>query len=574
MKKKIIVIGIVVLFVGAGVVSSGNNNIKNISDIEEMDYFRSKDLRYNLMERINYLRDKDFKSDKIDNKRPISDRSLRGWSITEVVSTESTETSYNACVAYDLNGGIHVVWDDDTNYGGSGSDKDIFYKMKPSGGSWTTTEVVSMESDKDCYYSSLVIDSNGDIHVVWEDTYLTEGNIYYKMKPNGGSWTSEELVSTEDPDASAMASIIIESDGTAHVTWCSVTDDEYDIFYKNKPSGGSWTEAEAIPLEESYTPYFPILAVEPDGTLHLAWDDYSGSGIDEDIFYKNKPSGGSWSATEVVSTESSDYSYAPNLEVDSNGDVHITWDELTDYTTDVCYKKKPSGGSWTPVEFISLYEASFISDLAVETDGTVHVVWDEMDLDGDFWFTIFYKNKPSGGSWTDAEVVSTESEEDAIYPNVAVESDGTVHVVWVDMNDYSGSGSDVDIFYKNKVGENQAPDAPNIDGPSSGSAGTSYEYTFTATDPDGDAIAEFIVNWGDDTGDEIIAGPSPASASHTWDEQGTYEIKAKAKDPYGAESDWATLEVIMPRNKNAITNSVLLWLLERLTSLERFLNLV
>ena len=41
--------------------------------------------------------------------------------------------------------------------------------------------------------------------------------------------------------------------------------------------------------------------------------------------------------------------------------------------------------------------------------------------------------------------------------------------------------------------------------------------------------------------------------SHSWDEQGSYIIRARARDIYGAESDWAELEVSMPKTK--ITNS-------------------
>ncbi len=564
--SKTMAIGVILLFVGASVLSSVSGDINNI---ENVSYFRSKDLRSYQMERMNTFRNKDFSSNQIENILPIFDGSLRGWSITEVVSTESTETSYDPCVAYDSNGDIHVVWMDETNYGGSGSDSDIYYKMKPSGGSWTATEVVSSESDIDSFYPSLGIDSNGDIHVVWDDASETDDEVYYKMKPSGGSWTSVELISTEGSDFSGLATLAVESDGTVHVAWDGATGSGYDIFYKKKPSGGSWTDAEAIPLEESNYPFLPMLAVEPDGTLHLAWDDstgYGGSGSDEDIFYKNKPSGGSWSATEVVSTESAEYSYHPTLEVDSNGDVHIIWEELGSEIWDICYKKKPSGGSWTSVEVVSLYSGAFISDLAVESDGTVHVAWDELNMEGDFMFDIFYKKKPSGGSWTDAEVVSTESDFwDAIYPNVAVESDGTVHVVWVDMNDYAGSGEDFDIFYKNKVGENQPPETPSIDGETSGKAGEDYEYIFNSTDPDGDSVMYFI-DWGDNNTEWTEYSPSgtEVKVKHSWSEKGEYTIKAKAKDIHDAESDWETLEVTMPKNKVFNFNfNLLSWLFER-----------
>jgi len=37
--------------------------------------------------------------------------------------------------------------------------------------------------------------------------------------------------------------------------------------------------------------------------------------------------------------------------------------------------------------------------------------------------------------------------------------------------------------------------------------------------------------------------------SYSWDEQGTYSIRAKTKDIYDMESDWSTLVVEMPKYK-------------------------
>ncbi|MBE3141416.1 MAG: hypothetical protein IMZ53_12650, partial [Thermoplasmata archaeon] len=34
--------------------------------------------------------------------------------------------------------------------------------------------------------------------------------------------------------------------------------------------------------------------------------------------------------------------------------------------------------------------------------------------------------------------------------------------------------------------------------------------------------------------------------THSWSEQGTYTVKVKAKDVPGDESDWGTLDVVMP----------------------------
>lgn len=99
---------------------------------------------------------------------------------------------------------------------------------------------------------------------------------------------------------------------------------------------------------------------------------------------------------------------------------------------------------------------------------------------------------------------------------------------------------------------NQSPNPPTITGPPLDKtyAGSSYTYSFSSTDPDGDNVCYWI-EWGDGT---IYADgwtgfyPSGAtlSVAHIWEEQGTYEIKAKAKDTHDAESEWAYLTVIMP----------------------------
>jgi hypothetical protein len=99
--------------------------------------------------------------------------------------------------------------------------------------------------------------------------------------------------------------------------------------------------------------------------------------------------------------------------------------------------------------------------------------------------------------------------------------------------------------------ENLPPSKPFITGQSSGNAGTEYEYKFKSTDPDGDDIY-YCIDWDDGT-EEICIGPYAsgfeATAKHTWNSQGDYNLKAKAKDTNDLESDWTTFTVTMPKLK-------------------------
>ena len=115
----------------------------------------------------------------------------------------------------------------------------------------------------------------------------------------------------------------------------------------------------------------------------------------------------------------------------------------------------------------------------------------------------------------------------------------------------------------------QAPNKPSKpSGSTSGKAGEEYTYTSSTTDPDDDDVF-YLFDWDDGT-DSGWLGPynsgDTVTASHTWTEQGNYQIKVKAKDEYDVESPWSDpLPITMPKNK-AI--NLFMLFLERL--IERF----
>ncbi len=97
--------------------------------------------------------------------------------------------------------------------------------------------------------------------------------------------------------------------------------------------------------------------------------------------------------------------------------------------------------------------------------------------------------------------------------------------------------------------ENHSPQTPWLLGQQIGKKGTAYNYTFWATDPDGDDV-EYYLNWGDDYwfgGAAGWIGPFKSgekiSLEKTWKYTGSYTVRVKAKDRYGEKSDWATLHV-------------------------------
>ena len=121
-------------------------------------------------------------------------------------------------------------------------------------------------------------------------------------------------------------------------------------------------------------------------------------------------------------------------------------------------------------------------------------------------------------------------------------------VAW-DNHDASTSGPIWNFATEDKP--NNPPDAPIINGPTSGVPGEMYSYTFVSEDPDGDDVY-YEIDWGDGTVDPWD-GPHESNKkitrSHSWDSQGTFTIMARTKDIHDAISGWGTLDVTMPRNR-------------------------
>jgi len=123
----------------------------------------------------------------------------------------------------------------------------------------------------------------------------------------------------------------------------------------------------------------------------------------------------------------------------------------------------------------------------------------------------------------------------------------TIELTVTDNKDNIGNGT-TNVWVQDT---NDPPNKPNISGRISGHTGASYKYYFSSTDPEKNDVW-YIVKWGDDeinntygpfkSGDEVMV-------RHHWDKSGSYTIRVKAVDVFNSESDWNTLNIQMPKNK-------------------------
>lgn len=112
--------------------------------------------------------------------------------------------------------------------------------------------------------------------------------------------------------------------------------------------------------------------------------------------------------------------------------------------------------------------------------------------------------------------------------------------VRVKAKDIHDAESDWSAALQVKIGNDPPLHPSTPSGPISGYHGFEYTYSTSTTDPDGDQI-KYYFDWGDGTGDWTgwYNSGETGSKSQIWSAPGSYEVKAKAKDIFEAESGWS-----------------------------------
>jgi hypothetical protein len=167
---------------------------------------------------------------------------------------------------------------------------------------------------------------------------------------------------------------------------------------------------------------------------------------------------------QVNDDSGSQWQTPPSIGIDSSGNVYAVWEDYRTGGYDIYASYLAHNGSafTTNVKINDDINPNKQSrpELAVEDDGTVHVVWED-ERSGDW--DIYYANSTDGGlTYTANLLLTTINKTDwQNNPTIDVDSSGIVHVAWEDNRDGNWSvyyASSADGFASNtKVSKNTLP---------------------------------------------------------------------------------------------------------------------
>ena len=208
---------------------------------------------------------------------------------------------------------LHCAWGDNRI---SMNNYEIFYKIY-SDESWSDDQRLTNVWGKS-KNPSITVDSQNNLHLVFEDDREGNKELYYKTRLNSGTWSEDERL-TDAEKASILPVIVADSQDNLHVLWIDQRHGNWEVFYKIRTNAG-WSPDQRLTAGN----FARSLAATVDArdNLHVAY--YDARHGTHAIYYLMKSEVG-WSSERPLVAERSTKTRNPTIITDSNGNLHMTW---------------------------------------------------------------------------------------------------------------------------------------------------------------------------------------------------------------------------------------------------------
>jgi len=516
--------------------------------------------------------------DKTNGDLKYANYDSGSWEITTV--DKLNNVGFFNCITLDNNNYPHISY---VNY-----DKSYLKHAYWNGNRWIT-EKVDENTGLGEYFSdttSIAIDNSNHIHI----SYCSRENFDLKYAYFDGSSWKKEIIDSEG-DVGQYSSITLDAANKPHIAYASWTD--FDLKYTYL-SDGIWN-IETVDEEEDMRKWASLILIEDapyisyydytDGDLKLA---YKNNNNWEKLIVDSEGAVGCFNSLTTVNNNLyiSYYSWSKkslkyasttlgeefNIQTIEEATINDYVDQQQYNCCGVAYgieDDKPMAQSFIPtystltrVELMMVKRfdpGNFTVSIRTSLDGEdlASVTKKSDEIAEDFSWKLF--------NFPDINVNPGEK-----YYIVCISEDTNVQddMYWwyFDCNNPYANGEtwyktgnwkiltltgfpDLDVGFKTYGLNTNIPTIPDIIGPVKPKLGEDCEYKFISYDQDNDDIY-YHIKWEED--DYEIIGPYQSGVdaviTHSWQKKGSYNMKVKAVDYNGAESDWRYLKVTVPKN--------------------------
>lgn len=301
---------------------------------------------------------------------------------------------------------------------------------------------------------SIAIAPDGTIYVAWEyrTRPSSENSEIFIRRWNGKAWVEVGEGSahgggiSNNGSWSIFPSLAIATDGTPYVAWQDYSSGHYEIYIR-RWDGNQWVEvgngsASGGGISNQFIVQNPALAISIDGFPCVAWDSGFFTG-NSNIFVK------CWDGDAWIQMGDDDsltfFGLAPSLDIAPDGTIFIAWMDFSLSDEHEIYVRRWDGSQWVEVGSGSASGGgisnspnnnSSTTSLKIAPDGKVYVAWVEYGITG--IYSDIYIRRWDGSNWQEVKTGSatgggiSNNSGWSVGSSLTIAADGNVYLGWAD----------------------------------------------------------------------------------------------------------------------------------------------
>jgi len=285
---------------------------------------------------------------------------------------------------------------------------------------WGVAERIA-DNAKVATWPQIALDNNGNAFVVWVQKAGASTNIWAN-RFNGAGWGTAEQIEANNGDV-FWPQIAFDNSGNALVIWAQ-KDGGYMSIWASQFNRSGWGAAERIEADNAGDALWPQIAFDNNGNALAVWVQKNGVRYN---IQANRFDGASWGTAELIETDNVGDALWPQIAMDSNGNAFVVWAQGDGTRTNI-QANRFNGSSWGVAELIETDNAgdALWPQVAFDSNGNALAVWAQND-------GVRYNiraNRFNGAHWGSAEQIETDNVEDAFSPQIAMDSSGNAFALW------------------------------------------------------------------------------------------------------------------------------------------------
>ena len=256
-----------------------------------------------------------------------------------------------------------------------GEDTDVYYRFKPAGGAWSEPEIVGDDPGHQLYVWLEVRKETGEPYIV----FPRERDWMLAVR-RGGAWTLTPLV-VPPPNELHKLAMAVDREGRAHFSMVVRNESPFlwqiGYAYWDGTDDLHFQLREQSGLVENALFAYPIIVARPDGSVVMAWQNFSPEGEVVAVAWNEHLGGTFWSQQHVRFPGWA--LYPESLVITPQGHMHLSFNaNLGMGTMDhVGYTwKRAKSEVWEPIQWVAEGYPGARVKMAVSDRGEVHLVFD------------------------------------------------------------------------------------------------------------------------------------------------------------------------------------------------------